>query len=140
MLSHPAGGTAESYGRELGAVMRTWGLVCIATNYTHARGIALKSPGQLLEHGASPTNVFGAHAAVRSLAGLGYVDRRRVAAWSQHGGLRHHRVRRSVSRRRPGGITHCGRVLPDAIHANGMPAPSVAQARRIKLPISGTMA
>src|SRR5580765_16816 len=41
VLSHPAGSTAQSYGRELGPVMRKWGLVCIATNYTHARGLAL---------------------------------------------------------------------------------------------------
>src|SRR3954454_19020763 len=28
VLSHGAGGNAESYGRSLGHVMRTWGLVC----------------------------------------------------------------------------------------------------------------
>src|SRR6187401_3141959 len=38
VLSHGAGGNAQSYGRALGSMMRTWGLVCIAVNYTHARG------------------------------------------------------------------------------------------------------
>ena len=45
VLSHGAGGSAQSYGRELGAVMRKWGLVCIATNYTHARGVPIGTPG-----------------------------------------------------------------------------------------------
>src|SRR6185503_8645133 len=63
VLSHPAGSTAQSYGRDLGAVMRTWGLVCIATNYTHAHGFAPGAPGRVLEQGASPTNTFRAHAA-----------------------------------------------------------------------------
>src|SRR5436190_14453421 len=68
VLSHPAGGTAQSYGRELGAVMRKWGLVCIAADYTHARGVARAAPETLLEQGASPTNTFRAHAAVTVLA------------------------------------------------------------------------
>src|SRR3954469_17825742 len=39
VLSHAAGGNAKPYGGKLGSVMRTWGLVCIAVNYTHARGV-----------------------------------------------------------------------------------------------------
>src|SRR6476659_3829361 len=45
VLSHGAGGNAESYGRALGTVMRKWGLVCIATDYTHALGVPLGTPG-----------------------------------------------------------------------------------------------
>ena len=135
VLSHPAGGTAQSYGRELGAVMRKWGLVCIATNYTHARGVARESPGTLLEQGASPTNTFRAHAAVTVLARLGYVDVRRVAA---HGHSMGAFVTTAFVAEYPGDVrvaSHtAGGVLLDAIHANGMPAPSVAQARRIKTP------
>jgi dienelactone hydrolase len=135
VLSHPAGGTAQSYGRELGAVMRKWGLVCIATNYTHARGVGLDSPGTLLEQGASPTNTFRAHAAVTVLARLGYVDVRRVAA---HGHSMGAFVTTAFVAEYPGDVrvaSHtAGGVLLDAIHVNGMPAPSVAQARRIKTP------
>src|SRR4029077_17037142 len=79
-LSHGAGGNAQSYGRALGSVMRTWGLVCIAVNYTHVRGALLGAPGTLLQQGASPVNAFRAHAAVTVLARLRYVDVRRVAA------------------------------------------------------------
>jgi len=135
VLSHPAGGTAQSYGRQLGAVMRQWGLVSIATNYTHARGVALESPGTLLEQGASPTNTFRAHAAVTVLARLGYVDMRRVAA---HGHSMGAFVTTAFVAAYPDDIrvaSHtAGGVLLDAIHANGMPAPSVAQARLIKTP------
>jgi dienelactone hydrolase len=135
VLSHPAGGTAESYGRELGGVMRKWGLVCIATNYTHARGAALASPGTLLEQGASPENTFRAHAAVTVLARLGYVDVRRVAA---HGHSMGAFVTTAFVAAYPGDVrvaSHtAGGVLLDAIHLKGMPAPSVAEARRIKTP------
>jgi hypothetical protein len=85
VLSHPAGGSAQSYGRALGAVMREWGLVCIATNYTHARAGAKDTAGTLLEQGASQTNVFRAHAAVLVLAGSAMstaaVWRRMATAW-----------------------------------------------------------
>src|SRR4029079_2893301 len=135
VLSHPAGGSAQSYGRALGAVMREWGLVCIATNYTHARATATQIPGTLLEQGASQTNVFRAHAAVLVLAGLGYVDRRRVAA---HGHSMGAFVTTAFVAAYPGDVrvaSHtAGGVLLDALHAPGVPPPSVAQARRIQTP------
>jgi len=135
VLSHPAGGSAQSYGRALGAVMREWGLVCIATNYTHARATAKQIPGTLLEQGASQTNVFRAHAAVLVLAGLGYVDRRRVAA---HGHSMGAFVTTAFVATYPGDVrvaSHtAGGVLLDALHAPGVPPPSVAQARRIQTP------
>jgi dienelactone hydrolase len=135
VLSHPAGGSAQSYGRALGAVMRKWGLVCIATSYTHARGVPLGTPGTLLEQGASRANVFRAHAAVAILAALGYVDGRRVAA---HGHSMGAFVTTAFVAAYPGDVrvaSHtAGGVLLDAIHVQGMPAPSVAQARRIQTP------
>ena len=80
VLSHAAGGNAQTYGRALGSVMRTWGLVCIAVNYTHAGGAPPGALGTLLQLGASPENAFRAHAAVTVLARVRYVDLRRVAA------------------------------------------------------------
>jgi hypothetical protein len=80
VLSHGAGSNAQSYGRALGSVMRTWGLVCIAVNYTHARGAPPGAPGTLLQQGASTANAFRAHATVIVLARLRFVDVRRVAA------------------------------------------------------------
>jgi acetyl esterase/lipase len=77
VLSHGAGGNAQTYGRAIGSEMRAWGLVCIAVDYTHAAGAAA---GTLLELGASAQNVFRAHAAFTVLARLPYVDLQRVAA------------------------------------------------------------
>jgi len=137
VLSHAAGGTAQSYGRELGSVMRTWGLVCIAVNYTHARGAPLGAPGAgtLFEQGASPANVFRAHAVVTVLARLRYVDVRRVAA---HGHSMGAFVTTAFVAAYPADVrvaSHTsGGVLLDAIHREGMPLPSVAQARRIQAP------
>ena len=137
VLSHGAGGNAQSYGRSLGSVMRTWGLVCIAVNYTYARGAPLGAPGTgtLLEQGASPANTFRAHAAVTVLARLRYVDARRVAA---HGHSMGAFVTTAFVAAYPADVrvaSHTsGGVLLDAIHREGMPVPSVAQARRIQAP------
>jgi dienelactone hydrolase len=135
VLSHGAGGSAEAYGRALGTVMRRWGLVCIATNYTHARGVPMGIPGTLLEQGASAANTFRAHAAVTVLTRLKYVDARRIAA---HGHSMGAFVTTAFVSEYPGDVrvaSHTsGGVLLDAIHMNGMPAPSVAQAKRIKTP------
>src|SRR5262252_3056090 len=134
VLSHPAGGSAESYGRAMGAVMRKWGLVCIATNYTHARGVILGTPGTLLEQGARPANVFRAHAAVLVLAGLGYVDRRRVAA---HGHSMGAFVTTAFVAAYPADVrvaSHTAGGVLDLMPVNGLPAPTVTQARRITTP------
>ena len=135
VLSHGAGGNAQSYGRALGGVMRTWGLVSIAPNYTHARGAPPGAPGTLLQQGASPANAFRAHAAATVLARLGYVDVQRVAA---HGHSMGAFVTTAFVAAYPGDVrvaSHTsGGALLDAIHVDGIPAPSVAQARRIQAP------
>lgn len=135
VLSHAAGGNAASYGQALGAVMRKWGLVCIATNYTHARGVAIGTPGTMLDQGASPANAFRAHAAATVLARLGYVDPRRVAA---HGHSMGAFVTTAFAAAYPADVrvaSHtAGGVLLDAIHVEAVPMPSAADARRIQAP------
>ena len=135
VLSHGAGGNAQSYGLKLGSVMRAWGLVCIAVNYTHSRGVPRGAPGTVLQQGASPANAFRAHAAVTVLARLRYVDTRRVAA---HGHSMGAFITTAFAAAYPDDVrvaSHTsGGVLLDAIHREGMPFPSVAQARRIKAP------
>lgn len=135
VLSHPAGSNAQSYGRTLGTVMRTWGLVCIATNYTHAGGVAVGTPGTMLDQGASPANAFRARAAVTVLARLGYVDVGRVAA---HGHSMGAFVTTAFAAAYPGDVrvaSHtAGGVLLDAIHVEAAPMPSVEDARRIQAP------
>lgn len=134
VLSHGAGGSAASYGRTLGAVMRTWGLVCIATNYTHARGVPMGTPGNMLEQGASQANVFRAHAAVTVLARLGYVDVRRIAA---HGHSMGAFVTTAFVAAYPGDVrvaSHTAGGVLDGIPLAGIPTPTVAEARRIRTP------
>src|SRR5262249_32921372 len=60
ILSHGFGGNARGYSAMIAREMRNWGLVCIATNYTHAGGVPLGSPGTALELGASNANVMRA--------------------------------------------------------------------------------
>ena len=135
VLSHGAGGNARSYGQVLGSEMRTWGLVCIAVDYTHASGTLIGVPGTLFQQGASPENALRAHAAVTVLARLRYVDVRRVAA---HGHSMGAFVTTAFVAAYPADVrvaSHTsGGVLLDALHSDGMPIPSVAQARRIQAP------
>lgn len=62
--------------------MVTWGLVGIATNYTHATdtGAPLGSPGTIGERGATQSNIQRARKVLEILSTLGYVDMNRVAA------------------------------------------------------------
>jgi dienelactone hydrolase len=80
VISHGAGGNATGYSRAMAVQMRSWGLVGIGTDYTHAGGVPLGSPGTLSDPGASQANVLRAHALVEILRTLGYVDTTRVAA------------------------------------------------------------
>ena len=62
--------------------MVTWGLVAIATNYTHATdtGAPLGSPGKEGDRGADQSNILRARKVLEILSSLGYVDMNRVAA------------------------------------------------------------
>ena len=80
VVSHGYGGSARNYSRNVGTTMRTWGLVVIATNYTHAGGVASGSPGTTADLGASAANVQRARRLVEILRALGYVDADRLAA------------------------------------------------------------
>lgn len=82
IISHGAGGSAANYSRGVGVEMVRWGLVCIATNYTHASGVPVGAPGTAAasDTGASQANVQRAYAAHQLLGQLGYVDMTRVAA------------------------------------------------------------
>jgi len=67
------------FGSMIGPTMRSWGLVCIAPNYTHAAGVPVGKPGRASERGASEANVLRAHMTHELLRRLGYVDMARVA-------------------------------------------------------------
>jgi dienelactone hydrolase len=80
VISHGHNGNVNIYSIDIAKTMRSWGLVCIATNYTHAAGVPIGSPGDSTQPGASMANVQRAHKCVQILASLGYVDTTRIAA------------------------------------------------------------
>jgi dienelactone hydrolase len=132
ILSHGYGGSAQ-FGRSLGRVMREWGLVCIAANYTHAGGVPIGAPGTTDDLGASPANVLRARATLAVLGRTGYVDLSRVAA---HGHSMGAFVTTAPVAAHPGDIraaSHtAGGVRPDAIPFAA--APGMAPAALIRTP------
>jgi dienelactone hydrolase len=133
ILSHGAGGSANGYSRSIAAEMVGWGLVCIATNYTHAGGVSIGAPGGAGQPGASEANVLRAHAVYEILRSLGYVDMSRVAA---HGHSMGAFVTAAYVGTYPFDVrvaSHtAGGVRPGAIGAG--PAPVEEQVRGIRVP------
>jgi dienelactone hydrolase len=79
IVSHGAGGNASGYSRVVAQRMVSWGVVAIATNYTHAGSVPIGLPGTSSEPGASVANVARARQLVELVRGLGYVDMSRLA-------------------------------------------------------------
>lgn len=132
VLSHGAGGNASAYSRNIAIEMRRWGLVCIATNYTHAGNVPIGAPGTAGEPGASDANVLRAHAVREILRTLSYVDQGRVAA---HGHSMGAFVTTALVAAYPNDfrvVSHtAGGVRPAGVTG---PAPSEVQARAIRTP------
>jgi dienelactone hydrolase len=86
IVSHGTGGNAYGYSTTIARTMVDWGLVVIATHYTHAGGVPIGSPGFANEIGASSANIARARQMVELLRSLGYVDMNRLAAHGHSGG------------------------------------------------------
>ena len=80
VISHGFGGNVNAYSSQVAATLRSFGLVCIMTNLTHAANVPLGAPGLATEVGASAANVLRNRKCLDLLQSLGYVDMRRVAA------------------------------------------------------------
>jgi hypothetical protein len=80
LISHGFGGNVNSYSSQIASTMRSWGLVCIMVNLTHAAGVPLGAPGLASEVGSSAANVLRNRKCVDLLQSLGYVDMGRLAA------------------------------------------------------------
>jgi dienelactone hydrolase len=74
VLSHGKGGTAPA---DAAQKFKDWGVVAIATNYTHSSDTSGLPTG---EDGASTANIQRAHKTWDILCGLGYVKMNKVAA------------------------------------------------------------
>ena len=112
--------------------MVNWGLVCIATNYTHSSGVPIGAPGTSSDQGASAANVRRARQLVEVLRSLGYVDMNRVAL---HGHSLGAFVTSAVAATHPDlfrAAAHtAGGIKPDFLDA---PAPTEAQIATIRAP------
>ncbi len=80
IISHGFQENVTNYSTAIALKMRSWGLVCIATNYTHATGVPVGSPGNIFQPGASSSNLLRAHKCLDILTSLGYVNMLRIAA------------------------------------------------------------
>jgi dienelactone hydrolase len=80
VVSHGRGGNAAGYSSSVARIMRDWGLVAIATNYTHAPDDIDATLLPQGAEGASPENVQRAHKTRELLSCLGIVDMDRLAA------------------------------------------------------------
>ena len=132
VLSHGAGGNALAYSRNIAIEMRRWGLVCIATNYTHAGGVPIGAPGTANEPGASDANVLRGHAVREILRTLSYVDQTRVAA---HGHSMGAFVTTALIAAYPNDFRVASHTAGGVRTGNVIgPAPSEAQAGAIRTP------
>lgn len=132
IISHGINGNALGFSRMVAREMVGWGLVGIATNYTHASGVPIGSPGTSSEPGASPANVQRARRLVEILRGLGYVDLNRLAL---HGHSMGAFVTAATAGAHPDlfrAASHtAGGIRPDAFLA---PAPAESQVVGIRAP------
>ena len=133
VLSHGSDGSAAFFSSLIAPSMVRWGLVCIATNYTHSSGVPIGSPGNGREPGASQANVLRAHLTRDLLAHLGYVDMSRIAL---HGHSMGAYLDVAVAGAYPSDFRVAsqtgGGIRPDFVVAG--PAPSPRQARGIRIP------
>jgi dienelactone hydrolase len=133
ILSHGSEGSAGFFASLIAPTMVQWGLVCIATNYTHATGVPIGAPGDASEPGASAANVLRAHMTFELLGRLGYVDMSRVAL---HGHSMGAYVNAALAGAFPAdfrvGSQTGGGVRPVEIFAG--PAPTIGQTKTIQTP------
>lgn len=80
VISHGAGGNASGYSANVARTMRGWGMVAIATNYTHAGGLSGATLLPAGGDGASDANVQRGHKTRNLLGCIPAVDMLRLAA------------------------------------------------------------
>jgi dienelactone hydrolase len=80
VVSHGFGGSASGYSSQIARTMRDWGMVAIATHYTHAPDSIDAGSLPQGDDGASVANVQRAHKARDLLSCVARVDMTRLAA------------------------------------------------------------
>jgi len=78
LISHGRGGSAASFGLTKAREMVSWGLVCIAPDYTHGGGVR-GAPSD--DFGASAENLRRAETCLKLVSQMPGVDPKRLAAY-----------------------------------------------------------
>ena len=133
VISHGFGGNVNGYSSQVAASMRSWGLVCIMVNLTHAANVPLGSPGLATEVGSSAANVLRNRKCVDLLQSLGYVDMRRLAA---HGHSMGGFATGALLGSHPALFLVASHTAAGMSTQAGAAATSVAQAQAIRAPYS----
>ena len=133
ILSHGSEGSAQFFASLIAPTMVQWGLVCIATNYTHSAGVPIGAPCAASHPVASAANILRAHMTFELLGRLGYVDMSRVAL---HGHSMGAYVNAALAGEFPTDFRVAsqtgGGVRPVQIFAG--PAPTISQTETIRTP------
>jgi dienelactone hydrolase len=130
VASHGKGGSVKAYSANLAKALREWGLVVIGTNYTHAVGVPLGSPGTAEEEGASQPNILRARLCLAVLRSLPEVDTFRLAA---HGHSMGAYLTAGFAGTTPG-LRAASHTAGGAVPREGFAAPSPALVRGIAIP------
>ncbi len=135
LISHGLGGSAESFGMSKAREMVQWGLVCIACDYTHARGPGARGPDANADRatfGASESNLRRASKCLEILASLPEVDARRICAYGHSmGGF----VTIGLTAKNPEGLLAAAISGSGIAPRSGFAAPSADVAAKTKTPM-----
>lgn len=126
LISHGLGGSAEGFAMPKAREFLKWGFVCIAPDYTHAKG-----DGDCKNYGASAENLARAAKCLDILASLPSVDQKRLCAYGNSMGafVTIGLAAAATDRLKAAAIT-AGGVAP----RDGFPAPSGDAASKIRTP------
>ena len=126
LISHGLGGSAETFSRQKARDFVSWGLVCVACDYTHADGKADRR-----SFGSSPENLARANVCLELLASLKEVDGKRIGAYGNSMGAF---LTIGLTAALPDRIAAAAITAGGISEAAGFPAPSAEEAAKIRTP------
>lgn len=128
LINHGLGSNAEQFGRMKAREFVQWGMVCIATDLTHAR----PQPGaDRSQFGASSENIRRAKACLAILRSLPEVDAKRLCVYGNSMGAF---LTVGLAAEVPDQIAAAAISAGGVITQTGFPSPTVEAARKIRTP------
>ncbi|QIF05272.1 prolyl oligopeptidase family serine peptidase [Roseimicrobium sp. ORNL1] len=128
LINHGLGSNAEQFGRMKAKEFVQWGMVCIATDLTHAR----PQPGaDRSQFGASTENLRRAKACLAILGTLPEVDAKRICVYGNSMGAF---LTVGLAAEVPGQIAAAAISAGGVITQTGFPSPTVDAAKNIRTP------